>query len=264
MLAIAGVVFQAIFRNDLATPFTLGVASGASLGAVIAIHLGLGVAFWGISPLPLFAFLGAITVILGVFLLARVRGRDMDSATMLLSGITVSFLCSAVILLIQFLSNAGDANRMIRWMMGGLDVVGWAPVVRSLPMAIFALIWVLARARILDHMLTGDTLAASRGIAVRRERLALLAAASMGVSAVIAFTGPIGFVGLMVPHAMRKIGGPTHLWLTASSAFAGAGFLAVCDTISRTVAAPTEIPVGILTALLGAPFFIAILLYRRR
>jgi iron complex transport system permease protein len=264
VLAVAGVVYQAVFRNDLATPFTLGIASGASLGAVLAIHLGLVVVIFGVSTLPLFAFTGACIVVFSVFSLARAGGRTMDPATMLLGGVTVSFLCTAVILMIQFLSDAGDTNRMIRWMMGGLDVVGWTPVVRSAPFAVVAGAWILMRTRVLDQLLTGDALAASRGIAVRRERLLLLLAASMAAGALIAFTGPIGFVGLIVPHAMRRLGGPTHGWLVVSSALAGAGFLALADTLARTVAAPTEIPVGILTALLGAPFFLGLLLRRHR
>lgn len=264
VLAVAGTVYQAVFRNDLATPFTLGVASGASLGAVLAIHLGLGTVVFGVGTLPLFAFGGAAAVVLGVFALARARGRDQDPGTILLAGVTVSFLCGALILLIQFLSDVGDTNRMIRWMMGGLDVVGWMPTARAAPFALVGAVWILSRARVMDQLLTGDALAASRGIAVRRERLLLLLAASLGAGAVIAFTGPIGFVGLIVPHAMRRLAGPSHLWLTLSSAAAGAAFLAVCDTIARTVAAPTEIPVGILTALLGAPFFLLLLLRGRR
>lgn len=264
VLAMAGTVYQAVFRNDLATPFTLGVASGASLGAVLAIHLGLGAVFLGVSTLPLFAFAGAALVVLGVFALARARGRDQDPGTILLAGVTVSFLCAALILLIQFMSDAGDTNRMIRWMMGGLDIVGWTPTTRALPFAVVGGVWVLARARVMDQLLTGDALAASRGIAVRRERLLLLLAASLGAGAVIAFTGPVGFVGLIVPHAMRRLAGPGHFWLTLSSAAAGAAFLAVCDTVARTVAAPTEVPVGILTALLGAPFFLLLLLRGRR
>ncbi len=264
VLAVAGTVYQAVFRNDLATPFTLGVASGASLGAVLAIHLGLGAVFWGVSTLPLFAFGGAGVVVLGVFGLARARGREQDPGTILLAGVTVSFLCAALILLVQFMADVGDTNRMIRWMMGGLDVVGWTPTTRSAPFAVVGLLWILSRARVLDQLLTGDALAASRGIAVRRERLLLLLAASLAAGAVIAFTGPIGFVGLIVPHAMRRITGPSHLWLTIGSAGTGAAFLAICDTIARTVAAPTEIPVGILTALLGAPFFLLLLMRGRR
>jgi iron complex transport system permease protein len=264
VLAVAGTVYQAVFRNDLATPFTLGVASGASLGAVLAIHLGLGAVVLGVSTLPLFAFLGAGLVVLGVFGLARARGREQDPGTILLAGVTISFLCAALILLIQFMSDVGDTNRMIRWMMGGLDVVGWTPTTRSAPFAILGTAWILSRARVLDQLLTGDALAASRGIAVRRERLALLLAASLAAGAVIAFTGPIGFVGLIVPHAMRRLSGPSHFWLTLASAGAGAAFLAVCDTVARTVAAPTEIPVGILTALLGAPFFLLLLMRGRR
>ena len=260
VLAAAGAAFQAVFRNDLATPFTLGIASGASLGAVTAIHLGLDAAIFGVSPLPMAAFMGAASVVFAVFMISRHLGRRMDASTILLTGVTISFLCSALILMMQYLSDFTDTNRMIRWMMGGLDTVGYKALWQSLPFVALGLAWTMSRAPILNHLLTGDMLAASRGIKVGRERAMVLVAASLMTGAIIAFTGPIGFVGLIVPHAMRRLIGSDHRWLLPASLLAGAGFLPLCDMVARTIIAPAELPVGVLTALLGAPFFLLILI----
>lgn len=263
-LAAAGASFQAIFRNDLATPFTLGIASGASLGAVIAIHLGLGTLWWGLSPLPLCSFVGAAAVVALVFGISRSLGRRMDTVTLLLTGVTLSFLCSAMILLIQYLADFTGAHRMIRWMMGGLDTVGYATLWQCGPLVALGLGWTLWRAPVLDHLLTGDTMAASRGVRVRRERALGVLAASLMTGSVIAFTGPIGFVGLIVPHAVKRAVGGEHRWVVPLSTLAGASFLPLCDAAARTLIAPAELPVGVLTALLGAPFFLLVLLRHAR
>jgi iron complex transport system permease protein len=262
-LAASGATFQAVFRNDLATPYTLGIASGASLGAVTAIHLGLGGTLLGMGALPIAAFAGAGAVVLTVYGVSRSLGNKLDPATVLLTGVTISFLCSALILLMQYLSDFTGAHRMIRWMMGGLDTVGYGSLAYSTPFVMVGLVWILLRAPIFNHLLTGDLLAASRGIKVRRERLSALLAASLMTGAVIAFVGPIGFVGLIIPHAARRLVGADHRWLLPTSALMGAAFLPLCDAIARTLIAPAEIPVGVLTALLGAPFFLWILVRSR-
>ena len=277
VLAGAGTAFQAIFRNDLATPFTLGIASGASLGAVIAIHLGLDSSLlefeasirgtslvFDLNPLPLAAFAGAAGVVGLVFMVSRALGARMDATTILLTGVTISFFSSALILLMQYLSDFTGTNRMIRWMMGGLDTVGYSALWQSMPFVLIGMAWTVTRAPILNHLLTGDLLATSRGINVSRERALLLLAASLMVGAVIAFTGPIGFVGLIVPHGVRRIIGSDHRWLLPASILAGAGFLPLCDMVARTIIAPAELPVGVLTALLGAPFFLLILIRSQR
>ncbi len=263
-LAASGATFQAIFRNDLATPYTLGIASGASLGAVIAIHLGLGVLWWGISALPVAAFAGALAVIAAVFGIGRALGRHLDTATLLLTGVTISFLCSALILLLQYLSDMTGTQRMIRWMMGGLDTVGYQSLLQCVPAVALGGAWLMARAPVLDHLLSGDALAASRGIQVRKERVGMLLAASLMTGSVISLTGPIGFVGLIVPHAIKRLTGPRHRWSIPASALGGAAFLPLCDTAARVWIAPAEIPVGVLTALLGAPFFLTILVKSSR
>ncbi len=258
-LAASGAAFQAVFRNDLASPFTLGLASGASLGAVIAIHLGLTGTLLGFSPLPIAGFIGALTVVFSVFSIIRSLGSRGDASTILLAGVTISFLCSALILLLQYLSDMTGTNRMIRWMMGGLDTVGYEALWQSGPLVVAGLAFLIARATTLNHLMMGDLLAASRGIRVGRERALVLLAGSMAAGAVIAFTGPIGFVGLIVPHTARRIVGSDHRWLVPTSLLLGAAFLPVCDMVARTIIAPSELPVGILTALLGAPFFLVLL-----
>jgi len=263
-LATAGTVFQTLLRNDLATPFTLGVASGGSLGAVAAIHFGLTFTLLGLSPLPVAAFAGAALVVAAILGLVRLRGPSMESTTLLLAGVTVSFLCSATIMLLQYLSDFTATHRMIRWMMGGLDTVGYGPLLQALPFVLVGLAVIALQTGHLNQLLAGDLLAASRGVPVRRVRVTLLLAAALITAAVIAFTGPIGFVGLIVPHGARLLGGANHRALLPASFLGGAALLPVCDMIARTVIAPAELPVGVLTALLGAPFFLFILLGQGR
>jgi len=266
-LAVSGMGFQTLFRNDLAEPYTLGVAGGAALGAVLALHL---TARWTADP-GLFGFtvvaaasfagaLAATALVVGLAL----RRRGVETATLLLAGIAVSFSCSALILFIQYLSDSTQTFRMVRWMMGGLAVVGFREVLWLAP-------WVLAGAGVLgalrwdlNLLLTGEELAASRGVDLARLRLLILGASSLMVGALVAVTGPIGFVGLMVPHMLRRWAGSDHLYLTPACLLGGGIFLALCDLVARTVMAPAELPVGVLTALLGGPFFLWLLLSRRR
>lgn len=259
-LATSGAVFQGLLRNPLATPFTLGVASGASLGAVAVIALGFEATVWGLSPTPLGAGLGALGIVALVLATVRARGPRMDAATLLLAGVTLSFVCAALILLLQYLSDQTETHRMIRWMMGGLETVGYRAVLHAAPLIALPMAWTLARAPWLNHLLTGDLIAASRGVPVRRARVQLMLAASLMTAAALAWTGPIGFVGLIVPHALRRLVGADHRWLLPACVLGGAALLPVCDAFARTALAPTEIPVGVFTALLGAPFFLALLL----
>jgi iron complex transport system permease protein len=262
-LALSGLAFQTLFRNPLAEPYTLGIASGAALGAVIGLRLEG--AEWLVS-LPLvelasFAGAGAATAL--VVALAA-EGRRVETPTLLLAGVAVSLSCSALILFLQYLADSTQTFRMVRWMMGGLAVVGYGEVLWALP-------WVLAGAGVLlalrwdlNLLLTGEELAASRGVDVPRVRLLVLAVASMMVGALVATTGPIGFVGLMVPHMLRRPVGHDHLALLPACLLGGGAFLALCDLGARTLMAPAELPVGVFTALLGGPFFLWLLLARRR
>lgn len=262
-LGISGLVFQAMFRNPLATPFTLGVASGASLGATLCIHLGLTFSVLRVSAESIGAFLGAMTSILLVYGLTRLR-RGFSTATMLLAGVALSFSFSSLILLIQYLSDYTQTFQMIRWVMGGLNKgVGFYQVLDVLPFAVAGCLIVLAMTHELNLLCTGEELAASRGVEVNRTKTVLFFAASVMVAAVVAVCGPIVFVGLMAPHICRLLIGPDHRYLVPATLLFGGAFLVLCDTAARTVMDPTELPVGIITALLGGPFFLWLLLGRR-
>jgi iron complex transport system permease protein len=262
-LAVAGVGFQTLFRNPLAEPYTLGVATGAALGAVLALRFAdpstLG-GFAGVAAASFAGALGATALVVGL----AWRRSGVETGTLLLAGVAVSLSASAIILFVQYLSDATQTFRMVRWMMGGLAVVGYGDVLWVAP-------WVLAGVGVLlvlrwdlNQLLTGEELAASRGVDVSRLRLTVLGVTSLMVGALVAVTGPIGFVGLMVPHILRRGVGQDHLWLAPAAFLGGGAFLALCDLAARTVMAPAQLPVGVLTALLGGPFFLWLLLSRRR
>ena len=265
-LALSGMAFQALFRNPLATPFTLGVASGASLGASVCIHQGWTFAWLGllgVSSVSVCAFGGAMGTVLLVYGLTRAR-RGFSTATMLLAGVAVSFSFSSLILFLQYISDFTQTFRMLRWVMGGLDrVVDFGDVLNVVPFVVSGSLIVLYLTHELNLLCTGEELATSRGVEVARVKKLLFFAASLMVGGVVAICGPIGFVGLMAPHICRLLIGPDHRYLTPATLLFGGAFLVLCDTVARTVIAPTEMPVGILTALLGGPFFLWLLMGRR-
>ena len=261
-LALAGVVFQAMFRNPLATPFTLGVASGAALGASAAIRLGIAWSFAGISSTALFAFAGAMASTLLVYGVGRLR-QGTTPAAMLLAGVAVSFLFSSVNLFIQYVSDFTQTFRIVRWLMGGLEVVGFRSVVEMLPLAVAGALTAALSLREMNLLATGEEVAASRGVDVPAVRRRLFVAVSLMVGGVVAVCGPIGFVGLMVPHICRLLVGDDARVLAPASFLFGGIFLTVCDAAARTLIAPAEIPVGVITALLGGPFFLWLLTRNR-
>ena len=258
VLAMTGVGFQSLFQNPLAEPYTLGVAGGAALGAVIAIGLGSG----GLLSVAAAAFVGALAAISVVVGLALRRGGT-DTPTLLLAGVSVQLTCAAAILLLQFLADPSKTFRIVRWMMGGLAVLGFREVLWLAPWAVISLLVLLAVHRDLDVLLTGEELAASRGVDLARLRLGLLGASSLAVGALVAVAGPIGFVGLIVPHFLRRMAGHRHRMLVPAALLGGGVFLAGADLLARTVLAPAELPVGVLTALAGGPFFLWLLLSKR-
>ena len=258
-LAISGMVFQAMFRNPLATPFTLGVSSGAALGAALYVRFGLAISLGFITGPSIAAFLGSIFSILLVYGLTQIR-RSFSTASMLLAGVAVSFFFSSLILFIQYLSDFTHSFRIVRWLMGGVEVMGYTPVLGLLPFFIGGSMIVLYLTNELNLLLTGEDLAASRGVDVGRTRHLLFFATSLMVGGVIAVCGPIGFVGLMAPHISRLLTGPNHRYLMPATLLFGGAFLTLCDTFARMVIAPAEIPIGIITALIGGPFFIWLLL----
>lgn len=264
-LATSGMVFQALFRNPLATPFTLGVSSGASLGAALCIQQGWTFALLGISSVSLSSFLGAVVSIALVYLLTAASRKGSSTATMLLAGVAVSFFFSSMILFLQYISDFTKTYQMLRWVMGGLErIVTFRDVLSVFPfMASGCLIvWYLAME--LNLLSAGEEFAFSRGVNVQQTKLLLLLVVSLMVGAVVAVCGPIGFVGLMVPHICRLLVGPDHRQLLPATWLFGGVFLVICDTASRCVMAPVELPVGIVTALLGGPFFLWLLLSRRQ
>ncbi len=261
-LAASGMAFQAMFRNPLATPFTLGVSSGASLGAAAAILLGVQFALLGIPAVSWFALAGALGTIGLVYGLTTTR-RGFSTATLLLAGVAVTFFFSSLILCLQYVANPTQTFRMLRWVMGGLDrVVGFDDVLTVFPFVFTGAAVLLSLVHELNLIATGDELAAARGVEVNRTKTIVFFVASLTVGAVVSVCGPVGFVGLMAPHICRLLVGPDHRWLAPATLLFGGAFLVACDTVARTAMAPTELPVGILTALLGGPFFLWLLLGR--
>jgi iron complex transport system permease protein len=260
-LAGAGTTFQAVLQNPMAEPYTLGISSGSALAAVIAIRLGLG-ATLGTGAIGLSAMAGAGLTIALVWRLARV-GDGLPAATLLLSGIAIAMFAAAASMLVQYTADLGEVYQMVRWMMGGLDVLG-GPLARVAPFVALGLVVLLGQARAFNALAAGPDAAASVGVDPRRAVLVGFVAASLLVGATIALAGPIGFVGLMVPHATRALLGSDHRVLLPASMLAGGGFLVVCDAIGRIVLLPGELPVGVVTALVGAPFFLHLLAREKR
>lgn len=262
-LALSGLVFQAMFHNPLATPFTLGVASGASLGAALSVYLGLNISFFGFGGHTLSAFIGALFAISFVYSISRLR-EGFSTETLLLTGVAVSFFFSSLILFVQYLSNVSDAFQIIRWLMGSLTVVGYDEVLQLLPFVSLNALVILALGRELNLMMAGDEIALSRGVSVKAVRYVLFFVTSLCVGAIVALCGPIGFVGMMVPHMCRLMLGADHRWLIPASLLFGGSFLIICDAIARWIIAPAELPVGVITTLLGGPFFLWLLIRSKR
>ncbi|MBI3975579.1 MAG: iron chelate uptake ABC transporter family permease subunit [Armatimonadetes bacterium] len=264
-LAGAGVVFQGIFRNPLADPYLIGVSAGAALGATVAIVRGAEAGLGGlgaVGAVPVAAFLGALAVSYGVYRLAR-RGTDVPVEDLLLAGIAVGAFLAAVISLLQ-LAGGESLQRVIFWVMGGFAGRTWAHIALAAPYALggLALAWLYGRD--LNVLQVGEEGALQLGVDVPRVKRILLVCGSLMAAAAVATSGLIGFVGLVVPHLMRLVVGPDHRVLLPAAALAGAVILILADLIARTAITPAEIPVGVVTALLGAPFFLYLLLRGRR
>jgi iron complex transport system permease protein len=258
-LAAAGVVLQALMRNPLATPFTLGVSAGAALGAMLAIAWRLDVGALGISSVPIASFVGSLAAILIVYALASSQRRGLSTNVLLLAGVTLNSFFSALILFVQYLADFTESFRTIRWLMGDLDIGSYGPILAATPfiVAAFAVFAVLPRA--LNLLTMGEDVAASRGVeVVRAQRWAFLSA-SLATGAAVSLGGPVGFVGIVVPHLVRLMVGADHRVVLPAAALFGAAFLVLCDLLARTLMAPLEIPVGVITALIGGPFFLWLL-----
>jgi iron complex transport system permease protein len=258
-LAASGVVFQALLRNPLATPFTLGISAGAALGAMVALTFGgvLAAAAW--ATVPLASFLGASCAVFVVYLLTVARHRGFSTHVLLLAGVTLNSLLSALILMVQYFADMTRAVQTMRWLLGDLDVASYSPIVAALPLLVVATGIFLWLPRSLNLIALGEDQAASRGVDVLRTQRLAFVSASLATGAAVSVGGPIGFVGIVVPHMVRLLVGADHRVVLPASLGFGAAFLVGCDLIARTVMAPVELPVGIVTALIGGPFFLWLL-----
>ncbi len=265
-LATVGALFQALLRNPLATPYTLGVASGGSFGAVVAIYLpsvapGVVLAWGPVSLVQVFAFLGSLVAIVLIYMLARSGGR-LSTNDLLLAGVTLGLIFSALIMAARYFASPTLLRDMDHWLIGQLSGATWGNVGPLLTLVLPALAGMLVLARPLDQVALGEELAGGRGVNVARLQVWAFLLGSLATGAVVAVAGPIGFVGLMVPHAVRRIVGPGHVLLLPCVMLGGGAYLVACDTLARMN--PAELPVGIVTALLGGPFFIGLLVRARR
>jgi len=258
-LSVTGAVFQALLRNDLAAPFTLGVSSGASFGAVIAISLNLNYTILGISTLSVAAFLGALGTMWLVFGLVKTRHGDFPTSILLLAGVTANFFFASMVMFIHYMSDFTQSFQIVRWLMGGLDITDYQTVWSICPFVILGIGGLIYVSRDMNLISAGVQSAMSRGVDVVRTQKIGFVLASLITGTVVAISGPIGFVGLIVPHIVRLLVGPDLRLLIPGSMFFGASFLILCDTVGRTLIAPAEIPVGVITAMLGGPFFVWLL-----
>jgi iron complex transport system permease protein len=262
-LAVAGMICQGIFRNPLADPYTLGVSSGASLGAALCILIGVGGSMFGLSIVAFGSFAGALCSILIIYSFAW--SRDSNSSTILLAGVIVATLCSGMIMFVHFIGGLHKSFQIVRWIMGGVDGVNYSLLIMMcIPLILFFVIAWLYMPQ-LDQLLTGDSIAHSRGVDVRLSRNIFIAIVVLAVGGIVAICGPIGFIGILAPHACRMlVPGIRHRLLAFCSFLAGGSFLVLADTLARSIVPPSEIPVGIITALLGGPFFLLVLFRNKK
>lgn len=261
-LGMAGTAYQGLFRNPLADPYVIGASGGAALGATLAIALGLGRGALGFGPVPLSAFVGALLAVAAVYAVAQVGGSAPPIA-LLLAGASLSTFLGAVVSLLLLLSEE-SFPRAFAWLLGSLSGRSWPHLWASLPYLVLGSALVMAMARALDALAWGEETARSLGLPLGRARGAIVAGATLATAGAVAAGGIIGFVGLVAPHMVRLLVGARHFRLLPSSALAGALLLLLADDLARTVMAPMELPVGILTAALGGPFFLYLLRRHQR
>jgi iron complex transport system permease protein len=256
-LALSGASYQGVFQNALADPYLLGVASGAGLGATIAIaiaHVGVGAT---IDVLPVAAFAGAVCAVGATYALAR-SGRQRNTQSLLLAGVAIGSFLTAIQTFVQQRAEP-TLQQVYAWILGGLATASWGQVVLVVPYVAVAGAVLLSCRRVLDVLAVGDEEAQSLGINPQRVRLLVVAAATLGTAAVVSVSGLIGFVGIIVPHTIRLVVGPSYRRILPLAVLFGAGFLIFADLLARTVLSPAEVPLGVITAGIGAPFFLVVL-----
>lgn len=256
-LAVVGGSYQAVFKNPMADPFILGISSGAALGATIAIFFDLQSSYFSFSLTTLFAFAGSMFTTFLVYTLGRV-GRRVSTSNILLSGVAISSLMGAMQSTLMIM-NENKLENVVFWTMGGLSTSSWKSIAIVAPCIILGVIYLTIHSRDLDIILTGDDTAKSLGIDTNKLVRRIIIVSSFIIAASTAFNGIIGFVGLIIPHIVRMIVGPEHKYFFPFAAVGGAIFLVLADTVSRTIASPAELPIGAVTAMIGAPYFIFLL-----
>ncbi|HDH26738.1 MAG TPA: iron ABC transporter permease [Actinobacteria bacterium] len=254
ILALAGAAYQCVFRNPLADPYLLGVAAGAGLGATLAIAAGSSATG---AVVPIAAFVGAVGGVLMTYVLGRTVGRRTNTS-LILAGVAVASFLTALQTYIQQ-RNTNTLREVYAWILGRLSTSGWHEVLLILPYVVIGGVVILLHRRMLDVLSLGDEEAAALGVPVRRVRLLVVVAATLGTAAAVAVGGLIGFVGIIVPHAVRLVTGASYRVILPLSALLGAAFLIFADVVARTALSPAELPIGVVTAFLGAPFFVLVL-----
>jgi iron complex transport system permease protein len=256
-LAVSGAAYQGVFRNPLADPYLLGVAAGAGFAATVMIAYGPTGATRG-SLLPVAAFGGGIAAVVVAYAVGRSVGRVRDTATLVLAGVAVAAFLAAAQTFIQQRS-AESLNEIFAWLLGGLVTSGWREVMMIAPYVAVSTGVLLLHRRVIDVLAVGDEEARTLGLDVRRARLLIIGAATLATSAAVAVSGLVGFVGIVVPHLIRRLFAATYRVVIPLSVAGGAAFLVFADTVARTVLAPAELPIGVVTAFVGAPFFVFVL-----
>ena len=261
-LAMAGAAYQGLFRNPLADPYLIGVASGAGLGATIVLVTGVPRSLGGISLLPLAAFVGAIIAVTISYFIAR-TSEGLPLTTLILAGVAIAALAGSATTLIMLRSDP-DLRPVLSWLLGGFTSAQWKHTLIILPYLLPSALAIVAYGRVLNVLQVGEEHALQLGANVERTKLILISAASLATAAAVSVSGLIGFVGLIAPHAVRLIWGVDYRSLVPMAMVVGAAFLVLADMVARTVVSPAELPVGVVTAFCGAPFFLHLLRYRRR
>ncbi|MGO4888244.1 FecCD family ABC transporter permease [Anaerobacillus sp. MEB173] len=262
-LALAGAAFQGFLKNPLADPYTLGVSSGAAVGAVFVLFLGISIPLLGKFTLPFFSIVCGFITLLFVLFFAKLANKSLTVETIILTGIIFSSFLGSIISLMIALTGE-ELRQIIGWLLGSVSMRGWDYIWIMLPFFVAGLIILLFNSRELNALAFGEETAKHIGVNVQLRKIMILLGASLLTGAAVAVSGTIGFVGLVIPHLTRLIWGPDHRHLLPLSVMIGGGFLVLCDLVARTIIAPTELPIGVITALIGAPVFGLILLRQRR
>lgn len=263
ILALGGLVFQTLFRNALMTPYTLGISSGAVLGAGFAIKLGLGFVLFGVSAVSLFGFLGALSTLGLLLYLARFL-QNSHSESLLLLGIALSLFFTSALMILFYLGNSIQNDMLLRFTMGSLSILGWREPLVVMFLSLMILVVLFLYRFELSLLGLSDEGASLRGVDTKKVTTTLLLLLSLGIGVLVSITGPIGFVGLIIPHIVSKIYPSSIQHRIGKTALFGGFFLLFCDTIARSLATQSELPIGIVTALIGGPFFIYLILSRGR